>query len=95
MAIRIIIERRTIPGSELALNELLMQLRAEAMKARGYISGETLRALDDPDHFIVISTWDSLEDWKNWEKNQRRREIQEKIDVLLRVPSMHRIFVYG
>jgi heme-degrading monooxygenase HmoA len=94
MAIRIIIERQTIPGNELALNELLMQLRAQAIKSKGYISGETLRALDDPNLFIVISTWDSLQEWKTWEKNEKRLAIQDKIDALLMVPSRQRIFVY-
>lgn len=94
MTIKIIIERRTIPGNELTLSDLLMQLRGEAMKSKGYISGETLRALQDPNKYIVISTWDSLEDWRAWEENEKRKEIQERIDALLRAPSAHQIYVY-
>ncbi len=94
MTIRIIIERHTIPGNELSLSELLMKLRGEAMKVKGYISGETLRSLDDPNKYIVISTWDSLEDWRAWEKTEKRKEIQGKIDALLRAPSAHHIYVY-
>ena len=94
MTIKIIIERHTIPGNELSLSESLMQLRAEAMKAKGYISGETLRSLDDSAKYIVISTWDSLEDWRAWEGNETRKEIQKKIDALLRAPSAHHIYVY-
>jgi len=94
MTIKIIIERHTIPGNELSLSDLLLQLRAEAMKARGYISGETLRSLDDTNKYIVISTWDSLEDWRAWEKNERRKEIQGRIDALLRTPSAHQIYIY-
>jgi len=92
--VKIFIERTTIPGNELSLNKLLTELRSLAMKSTGYISGETLRALDDPNHFIVISTWDSLEDWKAWEKNQERQKIQKKIDDLLRAPSRHRIYAH-
>ena len=94
MAIKIIIERHTIPGNELRLSELLMQLRAQAMHAKGYISGETLRSLDDSNKYIVISTWDSLEDWKAWEDNEKRKQIQGNIDALLRAPSAHRVYVY-
>ena len=94
MAIRVIIEREIIPGNELELNRVLMQLRSKAMGCKGYISGETLRALDDPNHFIVISTWDTLQAWNAWEENEHRREIQKKIDNLLRVPSRHRVYVY-
>ncbi len=56
MSIRVIIERRTIPGYELQLNELLTKLRSLAVQAKGYVSGETLRAVDDPTSYIVIST---------------------------------------
>ena len=94
MSIKIIIERHTIPGNELSLSELLMELRAEAMKAKGYITGETLRSLDDSNKYIVISTWESLEHWRAWEKNEKRKEIQERIDALLRAPSAHHIYVY-
>ena len=94
MAIKIIIERHTIPGNELSLSELLLQLRAEAMKTKGYISGETLRALDDPNKYIVISTWDTLEDWRTWEADSTRKKIQNNIDALLRTPSAHHIYTY-
>jgi heme oxygenase (mycobilin-producing) len=94
MAIKVIIERKAIPGNELELNRLLMELRSRAMKLKGYISGETLRDVDDPNTCIVIATWDSLEDWKAWEDNKDRKEIQAKIDALLRAPARHRVFHY-
>jgi len=94
MAIKVIIERKTIPGNELALTGLLMKLRSEAMNVKGYISGETLQSIDDPNNYIVISTWDSLEHWKTWEKNEKRKQIQERIDALLRTPSVHHVYVY-
>ncbi|MBW1982444.1 MAG: antibiotic biosynthesis monooxygenase [Deltaproteobacteria bacterium] len=94
MAVRVLIQRKIIPGNEVALGELLMQLRSKAMHAAGYISGETLRALDDPNEYLVISTWNSLDNWKSWESNKERQEIQQKIDSLLRAPSLHRVFVY-
>ncbi len=64
MAIKVIIERKSIPGNEPQLNELLMQLRSKAMHAKGYITGETLRSVDDSHFCIVISTWDNLDCWK-------------------------------
>ena len=94
MAIRVIIERRTIPGNELKLNQLLMALRSKAMHAKGYISGETLRSLASPDTFIVISTWNSLDDWKAWEEDLERKHIQAQIDELLRAPSKHQVYAY-
>jgi heme-degrading monooxygenase HmoA len=94
MAIRVIIERKTIPGNEFLLNDLLMKLRAEAMTAQGYISGETLRSLDDSNTYVVISTWNSVEDWKAWAASKERKDIQARIDALLKAPAVHRVYVY-
>jgi heme-degrading monooxygenase HmoA len=94
MAIRVIIERKTIPGNELLLNDLLMKLRTKAMTAKGYISGETLRSLEDSNVYIVISTWNSVEEWKAWADNRERKETQAKIDALLKAPAVHRVYVY-
>ena len=94
MAIRVLIERKIVPENQPNLNNLLMKLRGKALLAKGYISGETLRSLDDPTEYLVISTWNSLDDWKRWESDQERRDIQHQIDNLLRAPSVHRVFVY-
>jgi heme-degrading monooxygenase HmoA len=94
MAIRVIIERKTIPGNELLLNDLLMKLRTEAMTAKGYISGETLRSLGDANTYVVISTWNSVEDWKVWADSKDRKDIQARIDALLEAPATHRVYVY-
>ena len=95
MAIRVLIERKVVLENEPALNNLLMKLRGKAMLAKGYISGETLRSLDDPNEYLVISTWTSLKDWKKWEAEQERQEIQSQIDSLLRAPSIQRVFIYN
>ena len=94
MAIRVVIERRAIPGNEIQLTRLLMELRSKAMHSKGYISGETLRSLEDPNTFIVLSTWDSIENWKAWAASEERKEIQTKIDALLRIPSTHRVYAH-
>ena len=95
MTIRVFIKRKVIPGNELALADLLTRLRGLALQAKGYISGETLHALEDVNESLVISTWESLEDWRGWEGNPGRRDLQAKIDRLLVFPSEHRVMVYG
>jgi heme-degrading monooxygenase HmoA len=95
MAIRVLIEREIEPGRELQLNQLLLQLRAKAMRARGYISGETLRSLDNPNKFLVISTWNSLADWETWDNDTERKKLQKELDDLLRYPSKTSVYIYG
>jgi heme-degrading monooxygenase HmoA len=81
-----ILTRLTVPIDN--ARELLnysRELRVMAMAHSGYICGETetLESLDQPDVYVVISNWRSVEDWENWLKNKERQEIQSKIDSLL------------
>ena len=94
MAVRVLIEREIEPGHELQLQHLLVQLRAKAMQGKGYISGETLRALDDPNRFLVISTWASLDDWKTWEGNAERSRLEGEIRRFLRTAEHYTIYTY-
>lgn len=94
MAIRVLIEREIEPGNELKLHHALTQLRAEATRAKGYISGETLRSLDNPTRFLVISTWNSIEDWKNWENNADRKKYREGLRDMMRCTEKTHIYTH-
>ena len=93
MAVKIIIDRQVKKGKESDLANFLRELRAKAISCKGYISGETLRALDDPNNYIVISTWQSLEDWTHWEQNPERKKIHNKIEKFMSRPSESKIYV--
>jgi heme-degrading monooxygenase HmoA len=62
-------------------------LRSQAIHAEGYISGETVRSIEDPSVHLVISTWKSIEDWNKWVNTQERKAFQEKINVILEEPT--------
>ena len=49
----------------------------------GYVTGETLASTEDPSTIMVMSTWQSLDVWKAWEKTEPRIKIYEKIEPLL------------
>jgi heme-degrading monooxygenase HmoA len=95
MAVKIIIRRKVPKGKEAQLSPLLVELRAKAITQPGYISGETLRNVDDPEDYLVISTWKSKEDWKAWEANKVRSGIQSRIDSLLGEKTTFGIYYYG
>ena len=92
MAIRVLIEREIEPGQEVKLLYSLTQMRSKAVQAKGYISGETLRSLDDANRFLVISTWSSTEDWKAWEKSPDRKKLHEEMRSILRSPERAVVF---
>jgi len=95
MAVKIIIKRKVPREKEKALVPLLIALRSKAAAQPGYISGETLRSVEDPEEFIVISTWQSVESWRSWESGPERREVQERIDALLEGKTEYGIYYYG
>ncbi len=95
MAVRIIIDRKVKKGKESDFSALLRELRSKAIPSKGYISGETLRALDDPYNYIVISTWQSVDDWREWERNPERKKIHAQIEKLMSRPTKTKIYVYA
>jgi len=95
MVVKIIIDRKVNKRKEAEFFDLLKELRSKAVPSRGYISGETLRALSDPHNYVVVSTWQSADDWKNWEKNPERKKIQTRIERLMVRPTKTKIYVHA
>jgi heme-degrading monooxygenase HmoA len=83
MSIKIIIKRNVPKDMEKELLPLIKELRILTTKQEGYISGETLDRVDKPGQSLVISTWQSVEDWNNWVNSSERIAIQDNIDTLL------------
>ena len=95
MAIKILIKRKIPKGFEdPKFNKLIRQLRALAVIQHGCISGETLRRIDHPQDYLVISTWQSIDAWDTWWMSQKRAEIQEQIDAMLVVPTEYAMYEY-
>ena len=88
--------RRTIrdekKAAQLYLAPLIVKLRALAAIQPGYISGQTFSCLANPGEYIVLSTWDSLEDWKRWFHSDHRKAVQKQIDDLLGEKTRYQIY---
>ena len=82
MTIKVLIKRKVASGHEKELNLLFLKMRSNAVQQPGYIGGETLKRLDTSDEYLVISRWQSIDDWSRWLVSPERREVQEKIDAL-------------
>ena len=95
MAVKILIKRKVPLDKARKMIPLVKQMRSLANNQPGYISGETLKSLDQPDTFLVISTWQSSDDWGKWLLSKERQGVQEKIDALLGGKTEYEIFYYG
>ncbi|MBT8350115.1 MAG: antibiotic biosynthesis monooxygenase [Deltaproteobacteria bacterium] len=95
MAVKVFIKRQVPEEKARDIIPLVRQMRSLATNHEGYISGETLRNLERPEEFMVISTWQSSQDWKQWIQSEGRKEIQGKIDSILGGETEYQIFHYG
>jgi len=80
MAIKILITRSIKQEVAPVVRPLIVELRSHAMRQPGYISGETLKCIDRPGEYLVISTWESVNDWNKWLASQERKILEDKID---------------
>ena len=93
MAVSVII-RRTFSDTDKAakLAPLIVKLRSLATTQPGYITGRTFRCLDCTGEFLVISTWNSIEDWNRWLNSDQRRQLQDRVDELLGEKTEYRLY---
>ena len=92
MSVKIVIKRYVPANQAQELAPLLRDLRALATKETTYVSGETLKRVDGRSEYLVISTWQSLDDWNRWIGNDQRKVIQAKIDTLLGEPTEYAVY---
>jgi heme-degrading monooxygenase HmoA len=95
MAIKALIKRRVPASKAKEMIPLFREMRALATAQPGYISGETLRSMDNPEDYLVISTWQASENWQNWLNSSERQGIQVRVDALLGGKTEYEVFHYG
>jgi heme-degrading monooxygenase HmoA len=92
MVIKVILLRRVPVDKAAEVKPMLMEMRALALAQPGYVSGETLMNADDPEEYLVISTWTSMEHWNAWLQNPERRMVQKQIDSLLGRETLYQVY---
>jgi heme-degrading monooxygenase HmoA len=93
MAISVFIQRKFSDKEKAAkLAPLIVELRSLATVQPGYITGKTFRCIDCPGEFIVLSTWNRLDDWNNWLQSKQRVALQKQVDDLLGEVTQYRIY---
>ena len=65
------------------LQPLLLKLREHAMSYPGYAGADNLVNDKDPTIVAIITTWDSVAQWQNWQNSKMRAEIMKEAEELL------------
>ena len=93
MAIHVIIKRNVKQGHQAKeLVPLLLQMRSLAIYQPGYISGETMCDIEHPGECLVISKWETVEDWNKWIHSKERARMDQKIETLTGDKTEYRIY---
>lgn len=93
MAIEVFIERKVRQGDHAKkLVPLILQMRALALHQPGYISGRTLCELENPGDCLVISRWETVDDWNRWKLSEERAHVERKIEALTGEKAQYKIY---
>lgn len=83
MAIKVLITRRFKDEFVHEAHYHNAEIRALATVQPGYVSGKTIINIDNPNEMIIVSTWESREDWDNWFKKDVRMDFYKKLRLSL------------
>ena len=93
MAIDVMIKRKVEQGRQAKeLVPLILHLRVLATYQPGYISGTTLSNLEYPEECLVVSRWESIDDWNRWRQSKQRLAIEQKIEMLTGEKTEYNIY---
>jgi heme-degrading monooxygenase HmoA len=92
MAVHVVIKRKMRIYDPEKLGPLLGELSERAKLQKGYISTDTLQSIEDPGEYLVISRWETEDDWTSWFQSRERRDIQGRVDSLIGERTFYEVF---
>lgn len=85
--ITVIIERHIAPDMGSTYENFAKKIIQATVSARGFVSGESLSGVDDPNARYIIVKMKSKEDWQHWLRSKERRELVTLVSPLLTIPE--------
>ena len=93
--VKVMIKRFIKEGNTKDVLTLLKKQRADAMNQRGHLKGETLMSYQNPHCLLVISNWQSMENWLAWKENNERRANEKKMEQFLASATEYDEYILG
>ena len=95
MSIKIVIERKFKEALVPEIFQIIDEIRIKALRARGYIGGETVVNVDDDREVLVFSAWSSVDDWRKWYDKNEWEELEKKLTPHLEESARIRAYAPG
>ena len=81
--IRVIIEREVAEGLEEFYESAIANLLDVMSSAPGYLSGESLVEIHQPNRYVVVTRWVDESAWNRWYRSSERQQILDAIRPFL------------
>ncbi len=81
--IRVVIERQISAEKVDDYHALIRKAKNKASNVPGFLSGELFSLVEDPNHVVVMSCWDTLEAWNTWAESEQRVDLLDAMRPLL------------
>jgi len=93
MEVKVIIQRRYSEEEKKSLKPILGELYQLVFEFGGFVSGEALVNCEDPRERVIISQWNSIEQWKRYHEADRVRTLCSMIDTIIGKVTTHKVFI--
>ena len=93
--VKVMIKRHIKEGKAKDVFTLLKEQRTKAMDQRGHLKGETLMSYQNPRCLLVISSWQSMENWLSWKESEDRKANEAKLEQFLESPTEYDEYIFG
>jgi heme-degrading monooxygenase HmoA len=93
--VKVMMKRHIKDGKTEEVFNLLKKQRVKAMNQRGHLKGETLMSYQNPSCLLVISSWQSMENWLAWKENEERKENEAELEQFLESPTEYDEYIFG
>jgi heme-degrading monooxygenase HmoA len=95
MSVKILIKRKFRKEALGNASAMLIKARTNAMGNKGYISTETLVSYDDPQSVLILSMWQSKEDWERYKDSSTRKQHEDKYSGLFEGTTEYELYKVG
>jgi antibiotic biosynthesis monooxygenase (ABM) superfamily enzyme len=66
------------------LEPILMKIRSHAMQYPGFVSAESLVSEVDSSVVVMMSTWETIENWRIWAKSRITQDLLRQAEAFLK-----------
>ncbi|MBL4781320.1 MAG: antibiotic biosynthesis monooxygenase [Porticoccaceae bacterium] len=93
--ITVLIERHIAPGMASTYNNFARKMLKATVSAPGFISGESLHGIEDPNVRYILIKMQSRENWNNWLASSERRDVVSLLSSILVLPEKITLLSHG